>query len=139
MSTPICYKAFGKIYFPRSRIPKKHIVLRRLGAKRNTFAGNMISRMYDYYFNGAIDFVSTYKKYYSKEFDSAAQFIEERFNIAPEKALHYAEYHYSMKDCSVQSIERHIETLNYDKEFRKMFSDAIGGIEDEDPNGVYYE
>ena len=139
MYTPICHKAFGKIYFPKSEIPKKHIVLRRLGVKRNTFAGDMIARMYDYYFDGAIDFVSTYEKYYSKEFDSAAQFIEEHFNITPEKARYYAEHRYSMKDCSTQSIERHIETLNYDEGFRKMFSDAVGGIEDEDPNGIYYE
>lgn len=139
MSIPVCHKAFGKIYFPRSAIPKKHVVLRRLGVKHNTFAGDMISRMYDYYFDGAIDFVSTYKKYYSKEFDSAAQFIEERFNITPELASVYAKHHYSMKNCNIQSIERIIETLNYDEDFRKLFSEAVGGIQDEDPNGIYYE
>lgn len=43
-----------------------------------------------------------------------------------------------MKECSIRSIERNVETLNYDDEIKRMFSDAVGGIEDEDPDGLYY-
>ena len=138
MVESLCYKSHGIIFFPNHMIPKKRTVLKRLGVKPGTFAGGMISRMYDYYFDGAIDFVSEYKKYYSKEFSSTAQFIEERFNIEHERAIKYATGCYSMKDCSIRSIERNVETLNYDDEFKRMFAEAVGGIEDEDSDGFYY-
>ena len=30
-------------------------------------------------------------------------------------------------------------TLNYDESFKKAFSKAVGGLEDEDQDGIYYE
>lgn len=138
MPDSLCYKSHGIIYFQKRKIPSKRTVLKRLGVRPGTFAGGTISRLYDYYFDGATDFVSEFKKYYSKEFDSAVQFIEERYNIEHEKAFKFAAGHYSMKECSIRSIERNVETLNYDDEIKRMFSDAVGGIEDEDPDGLYY-
>ena len=44
-----------------------------------------------------------------------------------------------MKECSSRSVERNIETLDYDEEIKKIFSDAVGGIDDEDPDGFYYK
>lgn len=45
----------------------------------------MISRVYDYYFYGAINFRKEYKNI-TKEFCSVEKFIEEHFNIAPDIA-----------------------------------------------------
>lgn len=138
MPGSLCYKSHGIMYFQKQKIPSKRTVLKRLGVRPRTFAGRTISRLYDYYFDGAVDFVSEFEKYYSKEFDSAAQFIEERYNIEHEKAIIYAAGHYSMKECSLRSIERNVESLNNDEDIKRAFSDAVGGIEDEDPNGLYY-
>ena len=138
MPDSLCYKSNGIIYFQKRKIPKKRTVLKCLGVKPGTFAGWTISRLYDYYFDGAVDFVSDYNRYYSREFDSAVQFIEEKYNIEHENAIKYAAGHYSMKECSIRAIERNIETLIYDEEIKSMFSEAVGGIEDEDPNGLYY-
>lgn len=134
-----CYKINGRIYFRQKDIPHKRRVMKALGVKKNTFAGNMISRVYDYYFQGAINFRKEYKKYYRKEFSSVDKFIQERFNIECEDAKKLAEGNYSIKECSHRSIERNIETLNYDESFKNAFSKAVGGLEDEDKDGVYYE
>ena len=139
MNEVTCYKKDGRIYFRKKDIPYKRYVMKRMGVKKNTFAGNMISRVYDYYFYGAINFRKEYKKYYKKEFCSVEKFIQEYFNIAPDIAEKLAEGNYSMKECSHRSIERNIETLNYDENFKIAFSKAVGGLEDEDKNGVYYE
>lgn len=64
MKDSLCYKSGGRIFFPADRLPKKCKVLRTLGVRKNTFAGNMVSRMYDYYFSGAVDFCEEYRKYY---------------------------------------------------------------------------
>jgi hypothetical protein len=139
MNKTPCYKRNGRIYFRQNDIPHKRQVMKKMGVKKKTFAGNMISRIYDYYFQGAVNFRKEYKKYYRKEFCSVAQFIQDHFNIESDDAKKLAESNYSMKECSSRSIERNIETLNYDKNFKEAFSKAIGGLEDEDKDGVYYE
>ena len=139
MSEPSCYKKDGKIYMRRKDVPRKSQVMKKLGVKKNTFAGNMISRVYDYYFGGALNFRKEYQRYYRKEFSSVVEFIEEHFNIESEEAIKLAADDYSMKNCSSRSIERNIETLNYDESFKKAFSEVVGGLVDEDQDGVYYE
>lgn len=139
MNKTSCYKIDGRIYFRKKDIPRKKKVLKRLGVKKNTFAGNMISRVYDYYFQGAVNFKKEYRKYYRKEFDSLASFIEEHFNIEHNYAKKLAADNYSMNECSKRSIETNTETLNYDRSFKMAFSKAVGGLEDEDKDGVYYE
>ena len=134
-----CYKVNGRIYFRQKDIPPKEKVMKTLGVKKKKYAGNMISRMYDYYFQGAINFRREYRKYYRKEFCSLEKFIEEHFNIECDDAKKLAEGNYSMKECSRRSIERNIETLNYDEYIKNAFSKAVGGLEDEDQDGIYYE
>jgi hypothetical protein len=113
--------------------------MKSLGVVKNKFAGDMISRIYDYYFQGAINFRKEYRRYYRKEFCSVGQFIEEHFNIESEYAIKLAEGNYSMKECSRRSIDRNIETLNEDESFKNAFSEAVGGFENEDQDGIYYE
>lgn len=139
MREVLCYKRRGQVFFQQKRIPRRSTVLRRLGVKKNTFAGNMIARVYDYYFQGSVNFRKEYRKYYRKEFPSLEVFIVERFNIEHDEAVKLAAGNYSMKECSCWSIERNIETLNYDEAFKRAFSDAIGGLDDEDPDGIYYK
>ena len=52
MGKALSYKSEGRIFFPVDQIPKKNRVLKTLGVKKHTFAGNMIARVYDYYFAG---------------------------------------------------------------------------------------
>lgn len=139
MNKNTCYKIDGRIYFRQKDIPCKKEVLKRLGVKNNTFAGNMISRVYDYYFLGSINFKKEYKRYYKKEFSTLESFIEEHFNLERDFAQKLAADNYSMKECSRGSIERNIETLKYDRNFEIEFSKAVGGLVDEDKDGVYYE
>ena len=77
-------------------VPCKRRVMKTLGVKKNTFAGNMISRVYDYYFQGAINLKKEYRKYYRKEFCSVEKFIEEHFNIELDDAKKLAEGNYSI-------------------------------------------
>lgn len=139
MSEPSCYKKDGKVYIRKKHIPRKSKIMKKLGVKKNTFAGNTISRVYDYYFDGALNFKREYSKYYRKEFSSVEEFIEEHFNIEHDEAINLAANNYSVKNCSYRSIERNVETLNYDENFKKAFLEAIGGLEDEDTDGIYYE
>ena len=50
MNETSCYKIKGRIFFKHKDVPCKRRVMKTLGVKKNTFAGNMISRVYDYIF-----------------------------------------------------------------------------------------
>ena len=89
MNETSCYKINGRIFFKHKDVPCKRRVMKTLGVKKNTFAGNMISRVYDYYFQGAINLKKEYRKYYRKEFCSVEKFIEEHFNIELDDAKKY--------------------------------------------------
>ena len=55
MNNSVIKKKGGVVFFNSEALPSKRTVIKRLGVKQNSFAGNMISRMYDYYFTGAVN------------------------------------------------------------------------------------
>lgn len=125
-----CHIKNERIYFCQKNIPSKKQVLKRIGVKKNTFAGNIVSRIYDYYFQGAVNFRKEYTKYYRDEFSSLDKFIQEHFNIESDDAIKMAVDNYSMKDYSIYSIDRTIEEIiNYDESFINAFYKAIGGVQ----------
>lgn len=139
MKKHVGIKKEGNLYFDNSRLPCKWTVMHRMGVKSKSFAGNMVSRMYEYYFTGAVNFKKEFCKYYKKEYKSIIEYMEQHYNISHEDAEIMAIGSYSMKRCAQDSIERNIEILNYDSTFKNAFSEAVGGIIDEDQDGVYYE
>lgn len=110
-----------------------------MGVKRRTFAGNMVARLYDFYFGKAIDFNKEYRKYYKKEYSTLVDYMEQHYNVSHEDAVFMAQGSFSMKNCFCDSVERNIETVCYDKNLMNAFSEAVGGLVDEDSDGVYYE
>ena len=65
--------------------------------------------------------------------------MEQHHNISHDNALFMSKGSFSMKNCVRDSVERNIENINYDKELKNAFSNAIGGLIDEDTDGIYYE
>ena len=139
MDNNIVYKKDGIVYFNKNVLPRKWLVLKRMGVKRNSFAGDVISRLYDYYFSGAIDLNNDFRKYYRKEYASIIDYMEQHHNICYDDAVFMAKGSYSMKNCSQNSVERNIETVNYVKDIKEAFAKAVGGFIDEDSDGIYYE
>lgn len=139
MNDYIGTKKEGILYFDNSRLPCKWTVMHRMKVRSKSFAGNMVARMYDYYFSGAVNFNKEFHKYYNKEYESITEYMEQHYNISHEDAQIMAAGSYSMKNCTQQSIERNIETLNYDSALKNAFYKAVGGINDEDQDRIYYE
>lgn len=135
----IVYKINNFIYFKSKSLPSKWIVLFRLGVKTNTFAGDIVSRLYDFYFKEAIDLCLEYRLYYKKEFKSFIEYIEQHHNIEHDLAIYLSKGHFSIKRCSDDSIDSYINILNESKSISEAFSKAVGGIKDEDSDGFYYE
>lgn len=47
--------------------------------------GRVIQRIFDYYCGGAINFYSTYRRYYRKEISSYTTYLEKHFNLFSEE------------------------------------------------------
>lgn len=133
-----CISANGCIFFPTHWMPKKGTVMRRLGVKRQSYAGSMISRTYDYFFHNGKDIHQEYKKYYKKEFDSEQSFVEERYDVDEALAKRVTQRRYRIKEYR-KSVDRLVENLNYDRGYDESFSSAVGGIEYETEDRIYYE
>ena len=133
-----CILANGCVFFPSHSMPKCGTVMRRLGVKKKTYAGRMISRTYDYYFHNGIDIHREYKKYYKKEFASEQLFVEEKYDVDQELAKRVTQRRYCIKEYRA-CIDKLVENLNYDRGFDESFSHAVGGIERETEDRVYYE
>ncbi len=58
----------------------KEEFIRKLGANKDSFAGKIISQIYDVLMKNAEDFKRDYEKYYSKEFDSFEVYLENKQN-----------------------------------------------------------
>ena len=69
MKEVACHKKDGNLFFIKKHIPTRRKLLRKLGVRRNTYAGKVISRLYSYYFSGSINLQKEYRKYYYEEFD----------------------------------------------------------------------
>lgn len=133
------YKNNGLIFFNNTTLPCKTIVLYRMGVKRKSYAGNIVSRLYDFYFKGAINLNREYRLYYKKEYMSFIDFIEQHHNIEHDLAVYLSNGHFSIKRYSYRSIDSNICRLEESKSISEAFLKAIGGIKDEDSDGFYYE
>lgn len=127
MKHPVVYWIEGKMFFRESWLPPKWLVQKRLGVQKSTYAGNVISRMYDYYFQGAVNFKWEYRTYYRKEFATVENYLEQRYHFSREEAEVLVEGNYSMKSYGAESPEKNMENLNYDKDFEKAFYHALTG------------
>lgn len=138
MTEHSCYISNGRMIFRKARVPRKSYVIKAMGTKRNTFAGNLISRLYSYYFDDAVNFKKEYRLFYRKEFSSITEFIEEHYNFEHDEAALLAAEDYSLK-MIYSSVERNIETLHFDNDLMDAFWKVIGGMKDENQSRICYE
>ena len=137
MKDTACFQWKNIFFFKRENIPDKNEFIRLFGVNKNTFAGNMVSRIYDQYFKGATNFRVEYKKYYIKEFSSFESFIRNHFNFEEEIIENIVNDDYSFKKLNY--FEGSLNFINYDKGFLDAFSKIVGGFTNEDTDGIYYE
>ena len=75
---------------------------RFFGVKRNSYAGSIIERIYDYYCGGARLLLLEYLLYYRKEFKSFDSFLGGKYNMFPEEIEKKKSIFLSYKDLSFQ-------------------------------------
>lgn len=132
-----CIIIDGNIFFEKSRLLSKARMLRKMGVKKNSYMENVIERLYDYYFDGAICISKDYKKFYKVEFESIKQFLECKFNLEEELANELSKKSLYYNDIG-NKPERNIQTLFYDERIKTLFWENAGGCRSENTDWIRY-
>ena len=125
------------IFFDKKSVGSVRKLVRAYGLKYNSYAGEVVRRVFHYFFGDATRLLKEYKKYYKKEYDNLDMFLECHMGI-PEgvrsRFVGHNIFYVNLEDKG----DRIGEAFN-DKELQQKFWDMVGGIEREDSNGIRYE
>lgn len=77
------YDDFGLFFIVIDKNINKEIFLSKVGVKKNTYAEDLFSRMYDAIFSELINLEEEFDKYYSIEYESIQHFLYHKFSIPP--------------------------------------------------------
>lgn len=114
-------------FFNKREIGSLRKMQRKFGVKKDSYAGNIIKRLYYEFFGQACSVKSYYRKYYRKEYSSCEEFLNCRFAISPELAniIVKEKLWFSNMKSKRDSISIY---LNYENSLRDIFVKYVGGI-----------
>ena len=115
------------LFFNKDEIITRCDILKKYKIKRNSYAGKVLMRIYDYYFGNAININKEFKRYYKREFGTCEQYLICRFNMSKDLAKKISENkkYYVNLEWKGEEIGY---TFSFDDDLRKQFWDFVGGI-----------
>lgn len=132
----IIYKR--KVFFNKKDVCSIGIILKKYGVKGNSYAGNVLKRIYHYYFGDSVNLYKEYKKYYKKEFKTYDNYLECHLGLPDElrRKIVYRKIFY----VNLEGKGEHIgDSFLYDDELKEQFWEFAGGIEYENQNWLCNE
>lgn len=122
-------KVNGYCFFDKKNIGSKRKMQKYFGVKNKTYAGNIIERVYYYYFGNAINLKKYFKRYYSQEFQSFEEFLIYRLNLSNEFARKIADKNLYFTNLNIKQ-----DTIQYlfdddEDKLTCIFEEYVGGIE----------
>ena len=127
------------IFFDKKSVGSVSRLIRRYGVKRKSYAGEVLERIYYYYFGDAVNIKKEYKKFYKNEFDNVDMFLECHMGI-PERVRRKL----SAKRILFVNLDgkgQHIgDSFYYDDDgLKEQFWNMVGGLENENSSRLRYE
>lgn len=126
------------LFFDKKVIGNAKQLMKKFGIKRNSYAGEVVKRLFSYCFEDAVKIKKEYNKYYKKEFGNYKDYLECHFEI-PQTLI---EKICEKNVCYVNLEEKgdRIGELFWDNdELKSEFWDLLGGLEHENKNRLHYE
>lgn len=115
----------NKIFFNAQKIKSKQQLLNTLLIVPDSVIGIVVSRIYDWYFKGAINLRCEYKKYYKQEFENFKEFLCKHYLIHKRDINIIVSENYWMKNLEI-NIDYNLRTFLEDEdEFNQIFWEKI--------------
>lgn len=118
------------LFFNKENIGSRRKLSRIYKIKLNSYAGRVLSRVYNFYFGNPINIQSEYRRYYKKEFKNCEDFLICRFNMPSELAkrilkesTHYVDLDYKGEEINF--------AFSYDDKLSDFFWNNVGGLVNE--------
>ena len=127
------------IFFDKKSVGSVSRLIHRYGVKRKSYAGEVLERIYYYYFGDAVNIKKEYKKFYKNEFDNVDMFFLFHMGI-PERVRRKL----SAKRILFVNLDgkgQHIgDSFYYDDDgLKEQFWNMVGGVENENSSRLRYE
>lgn len=126
------------IFFDRKTVGSARKLVFRYGVKYKSYAGEVLQRIYHFYFGDAMDIMKEYRRYYKKEYNDFDKYLECHFGIPKDMRDKFVcnKVVYVNLDYKGDHIG---DSFYYDDELKNQFWSLVGGLENEDTNGICYE
>ena len=126
------------IFFDKKTVGSARRLVRRYGVRYNSYAGEVLQRIYHFYFGNATDIKKEYKKYYKKEFEDFDKYLEYHMGVKDDvrRKLKKNNVYYVNIDEKGEHID---DSFSYEEELKDQFWNLVGGLADENSSGVCYE
>lgn len=118
-------------FFIKKYYVNRLLIMHYFGVKRNSYAGSVIERIYDYYCMGASSLFIEYLKYYKHEFDSYDDFLLRKYNFFIGEINRINKYLLFYKNLRLTE-DGGLENMMYDEKFRETIIKFLGGSYIED-------
>ncbi len=113
-------------FFIKNYYVNRHGIMHYFGVKKNSYAGSIIERVYDYFCMGAKSVFVEYIRYYRREFDSYNDFLLRKHNFFVKEISDINKYLLFYKNLSLTE-ECGITNLLDDEEFNNIIIKFLGG------------
>ena len=127
------------IFFDKKTVGSVRKLVRRLGIRYKSYAGEVIQRIYYFYFGDAIDLRNDFKRFYKKEFKDIDEYLECHLGIPKKIRKQFIgnRVFYVNLDEKGEDLD---DFFDYDDdELERAFWDLLGGLEIENSSGIRYE
>ncbi|MBQ7940127.1 MAG: hypothetical protein IJ281_07100 [Clostridia bacterium] len=122
----------GTLYFYKKSFNTSSVgVYHFLGVKKNSYAGSIVKRMYDYFCGGSNNLFAEYFMYYRKEFGSFEEFLVSKYNMFEGEAKKMASWRLFCKDLSSTPDTNIKDFLEHD-DMREIIEKWLGDDRNED-------
>lgn len=114
------------IFFDKKVVGSRRSLQKKFGLKGRSYAGNIMRRIYHYYFENAINVKREYKKFYKKEFPQYIDYLVCHFNISNQLAdkISKSKLYYSDLEWKSDHINY---SFSYDEKLSDLFWNSVGG------------
>ena len=120
-------KCQNYLFFNKKEVGSRRKILNIYKVKKKSYAGNVILRIYNYYFGDSKNVKREYEIYYSKEFSNYKDYLICRFNISNELADTISKENMNYVDLDWKG-DQVGESFSYEDKLKEQFWRFVGGI-----------
>ena len=118
------------LFFNKKEIGTRSKLLRLYKVKKNTYAGQVVDRIYNSLFGNPINIKSEFLKYYKKEFEYCNQYLICHFNMPEELARKICNEKKYYVDLNWK-VDQIWNSFTFDEILTEKFWNLVGGMVDE--------